>query len=302
MDRRQFLNSILIGGVSSSLLSFNEKESIKKLTILHTNDTHSHIDAFPKNDRKYPNLGGVNARKLIIDKIRKEADHVLLFDAGDIFQGTPYFNMYGGEVEFKLMSALKYDAATMGNHDFDGGMDGFKAALKHANFPFICSNYDFNDTILNQQTVPFKIFKKGKLKIGVFGVGIKLDGLVSPNLFGNTKYLNPIKQAQYYADLLRHDHNCNLVICLSHLGYKPSVQMGDLKLAKMTNNIDLIIGGHTHTFLEKPEIHYNSNNKKVMINQAGWAGLKLGKIDFFFNENNDDRLWTHHSIENNISI
>ncbi|MBL7899902.1 MAG: metallophosphatase, partial [Crocinitomicaceae bacterium] len=264
------------------------KSSRKKITILHTNDTHSRIDPFPENDAKYAGLGGISKRASLIEKIRSEEQHVLLLDAGDIFQGTPYFNLYGGEVEFRMMSALKYDAATMGNHDFDVGLDGFLKALPHATFPFLCANYDFSDTVLKDQTSERKIFLKDNLKIGVFGIGVELKGLVPDKLFGNTKYHDPIAAAQKQADILKHDEKCDLVICLSHLGHKPKLNsMCDPVLAANTDNINLIIGGHSHTFMEKPEEHTNKSGKKVLINQVGWAGLVLGRIDFYFDNNGE---------------
>ena len=165
-------------------------------------------------------LGIATTGATIIKQIRDEVNQVLLLDAGDIFQGTPYFNIYGGELEFKLMSEMKYDAATIGNHDFDNGLEGFKKQLPHANFPFLIANYDFSNTILRNIFKPFKIFTKGDLKIGVFGIGIELDGLVSKSLFGNTIYQDPIIKANHYAALLKHKERCNLIICLSHLGFK----------------------------------------------------------------------------------
>jgi 5'-nucleotidase len=304
MDRRKFLYSIGTGALTiASLSSFTNKSDFKKLTVLHTNDTHSHIDPFPVNDRKYPNKGGVNRRKALIDQIRVQEDNVLLLDAGDIFQGTPYFNMYGGELEFKVMTALGYDAATIGNHDFDGGIEGFNKVLPLANFPFICSNYDFKDTILNKKTIPFKIIRKGKLKIGLFGLGVELDGLVSKNLYKETVYQDPIKKAQKYADILKNDYKCNLVICLSHLGYYGKLNdMCDTVLAKETTNIDLIIGGHTHTFLDKPEMHKNKIGKAVLINQVGWAGLMLGRVDFYFDKKGDPDLWASMTLPTNSIV
>ena len=117
----------------------------------------------------------------LINSIREKEDHVLLLDAGDIFQGTPYFNFYGGELEFKLMSTMKYDAATLGNHDFDNGLIGLKKQLPFAKFPFLIANYDFSKTILKDKFNPYKIFNKGGIKIGVFGIGIELEGLVPKN-------------------------------------------------------------------------------------------------------------------------
>lgn len=285
MNRRKFLQNITLGS-GAVLLSFNgfgqlfSKKKTTKLTILHTNDTHSNIDPFPINHAKYPGMGGVSRRHALIQKIRQNEEHVLLLDSGDIFQGTPYFNMFYGELEMKLMSEMGYDAATMGNHDFDIGLDGFKKAKRHAKFPFLCANYDFSETILNGETKRYEIFQKGDLKIGVFGVGIELNGLVTETNYEKTKYLDPISTANSVAKELK-QKGCDLVICLSHLGYDypDSTKISDRKLAQKSNNIDIILGGHTHTFLDKPTIEKNKKVKNVLINQVGYAGLYLGRID-----------------------
>lgn len=285
MERRDFLkNTALIsGGLIISTKLFAQSEFVaktKKVTILHTNDTHSNIDPFPENHAKFPNRGGVARRYDIIQKIRSEEEHVILLDAGDIFQGTPYFNKFGGVLEMKLMTELGYDAATMGNHDFDGGMDGFLKAKEFAKFPFLCANYDFKSTLLESQTQSNCIITKGGLKIGIFGVGIELTGLVPDSKFGETKYLDPIDVANTQAQELK-DAGCDLVICLSHLGYEyPTDKISDRVLAKKTKNIHLIIGGHTHTFLEKPTEEINQEGQTVLINQVGWGGINLGRIDF----------------------
>ena len=293
MDRRRFLTTVATGSLAlASLSSFKDKQKGRKITILHTNDTHSHIDAFPENHKKYPNKGGVRKRKALIDKIRSEEKEVLLLDSGDIFQGTPYFNVHGGELEMKVMSRLGYDAATMGNHDFDGGIDGFVKAMPHANFPFLCSNYDFSDTALAGKTIPFKVFQKGGIQVGVFGVGVELDGLVPKDLYKDTQYLNPIEKANQTAQLLKKELGCDLVICLSHLGHFARLnKMCDKVLAAETENIDLIIGAHTHTFMDKPEMHKNKAGKSVLINQVGWAGLVLGRVDFYFDKKGNPEVW-----------
>lgn len=288
MKRREFIQqtaaaSALVGLGGFGLQSFSS--SLKKITILHTNDVHSHIDPFGPQDGRNPNQGGVARRASLIKGIRAENPHTLLLDAGDIFQGTPYFNYYGGELEFKLMSMLKYDAATLGNHDFDNGLEGLYAQLPHAKFDFISANYDFSNTIIDTHTKPYKIFVKNGIKIGVFGLGIELAGLVDKNMYKETVYLNPIEIAQDMSRILKENEKCDLIICLSHLGYnyrnnpeKPS----DLSLAAATKDIDLIIGGHTHTFLKKPTIAKNSIDKNVLVNQVGCYGINLGKIDFYF--------------------
>jgi len=284
MERRKFIqNTFLISGgilISGNLLAGNSGKKTSKLTILHTNDTHSNIDPFPSNHAKFPNMGGVAKRFELIQKIREEEENVLLLDAGDIFQGTPYFNKYGGVLEMKLMTVLGYDVATMGNHDFDGGMDGFLKAKQFANFPFVCANYDFSETILKDQTLKNVILEKANLKIGVFGVGVELKGLVPDDKFGNTIYLDPIDTANKQAELLK-KQGCDLIICLSHLGFEySSDKVSDKVLASKTRNIHLIIGGHTHTFLEKPAEIKNLDEQLVLINQVGWAGVQLGRLDF----------------------
>ena len=294
MERRTFIKNttvastfLALGGVS--LQSFS-KDNLKKITILHTNDVHSHIDPFESNHYKYPNLGGIARRSTLIESIRNENPHTLLLDAGDMFQGTPYFNFYGGELEFKLMSMLKYDAATIGNHDFDNGIDGLLAQLPHAKFDILSANYDFKNTVLNSYIKPYKIFVKNELKIGVFGLGIELKGLVDPKLYKETVYNDPIETAREMTRILNDEEHCDLIICLSHLGYdynKDQNKVSDLELAAKTKDIDLIIGGHTHTFLPKPTIAKNSIGENVLVNQVGCYGINLGRIDFYFdNESN----------------
>ncbi len=291
MKRRKFLKNSLASGslVSLGALPFNscEVDKEKTISILHTNDVHSHIEVFPSKHSKYPNLGGVARRASLIESIRAENPHTLLFDAGDIFQGTPYFNYFGGEIEFKMMSKLGYDASTIGNHDFDNGITGLEKQLPHARFDFLIANYDFKNTIMDGRTKPYKIFNKGGIKIGVFGLGIELDGLVDPANFKETIYLDPIEIAQDMSEKLRVHEQCDLVICLSHLGYyyksNPD-HISDLVLAKSTKNIDLIIGGHTHTFLKKPTVTKNVEGKNVLVNQVGCWGVNVGRIDFVFDQ------------------
>jgi len=211
----------------------------------------------------------------------------LLLDAGDIFQGTPYFNYYGGELEFKLMSMMHYDLATLGNHDFDNGIDGFYTQLPHAKFDFVSANYDFKNTVLDGIVKPYKIFKKAGLKIGVFGLGVELNGLVDKKLYKETVYNNPVDVTKDVVHQLKEIEKCDLIICLSHLGFKYKNEpdkICDVLLAQQTKDIDLIIGGHTHTFLDKPVIEKNSVGKDVLINQVGCYGINLGRLDFYFSD------------------
>ena len=284
-SRREFIKRAALGATALSLTPSNllSKPNLTQLTILHTNDMHSHIHPFESGRNK--GLGGMSQRATIIKKIREEGNQVLLLDAGDIFQGTPYFNVYGGQLEFKLMSEIGYDASTIGNHDFDNGIDGLVKQLPHANFPFIVSNYDFSNTAMEGNYLKYKVFNKGGIKVGVFGVGIELKGLVPKKLYGNTLYQNPIEKSNYYSEYLKNSLGCDLVICLSHLGFKYKTnKVSDKILASQSKNIDLIIGGHTHTFLNKPVIVENLDNKKVQIAQVGWGGINIGRIDYFFNQ------------------
>ena len=286
INRREFLKK---GGVTAAALglgaipAFARRDSVVQLTILHTNDVHSRIDPFPMDGSRNQGLGGVARRAVLVKKIRAEQPNVLLLDAGDVFQGTPYFNLYGGELEFTIMSQMGYDASTMGNHDFDNSIAGFVKQLPNANFPFLVSNYDFNNTELKGKTQPYKIFKKQGLKIGVFGVCIELEGLVNKKNYLETVYLDPIAKANEMASLLKNQEHCDFVICLSHLGYKyKENKVSDQILAKSTRNIDLIIGGHTHTFMKEPENILNLDGKVTTINQVGFAGINLGRLDYFF--------------------
>ena len=299
MQRRDFLQNSFIAGVSMPLLQSyshlwtGSDAPYEKLTILHTNDTHSRIDPF--DDGEFKGLGGVSARKIIIDDIRSTEANTLLLDAGDIFQGTPYFNMYNGEIEMKAMSYLGYDASTIGNHDFDSGTENLAKQMEHANFQFIISNYDVTNSALANKVAPYIVFNKGKIKVGVFAIGIELDGLVSKKNYGDIIYQDPVEYATRYANILKSDEDCDIVICLSHLGYSyKSSKVSDLKLADKVDNIDFIIGGHTHTFLDCPTIVQKPEKKFVIVNQVGFGGVTLGKLDVYFNR-------TKKTIEKNLS-
>ena len=287
MKRRTFIKNtaastalLSVGGIALSCT----EQKVKQITILHTNDVHSHIDPFGPNDGRNANKGGIARRATLIQRLRQENPNTLLLDAGDIFQGTPYFNYYGGELEFKLMSMLDYDAATIGNHDFDNGIDGLYAQLPHAQFDFISANYNFKNTIMDGHVAPYKIFIKNGVRIGVFGLGVELEGLVGKDMFKETKYLDPIEIAQDMSRILKTEEQCDLIICLSHLGYDYENQqkVSDRSLARSTKDIDLIIGGHTHTFLDEPTLETNTIGKSVLVNQVGCFGLYVGKVDFYF--------------------
>jgi 5'-nucleotidase len=304
MNRRRFLHNMSASGALLSAGAFPveafAKPELQRLVILHTNDVHSRIDPFPMDGSRMQGLGGAARRAALIESVRVEEAHVLVLDSGDIFQGTPYFNMFGGELEFKLMSEMKYDAATIGNHDFDAGLDGLVKQMPHATFPFVICNYDFSDTEMAGLTVPSLILTRGDIRIGIVGVGIELQGLVAKDMYGRTRYLNPISNVNRTAKYLRQEEGCHLVVCLSHLGFRyQSAKISDITLAKESSDVDIILGGHTHTFLNDPELVLNAAGRPVVINQVGWAGVRLGRIDLTFERNRLNRcvscqnLWIH---------
>lgn len=304
MNRRKFImQSALATGsflpVSGLLKEILEDERQSKLTILHTNDVHSRLDPYPMDGSRNQGQGGVAARAAIIEKIRSEEAQVLLFDAGDIFQGTPYFNIYKGEPEIRAMSAMKYDAGTVGNHDFDAGVENLANQLsRHADFPLVICNYDFSGTPMEYQYRPYRIFNKGKLRVGVLGVGIELKGLVPDQLTAGTVYLDPVQKANEMAYYLRKKRNCDFIICLSHLGYQYRENtISDVLLAEQSEHIDLIIGGHTHTFLNAPVSRKNKSGKEVIINQVGFSGIILGRLDFDFSGFSRRKLANYSGIK-----
>jgi 5'-nucleotidase len=303
LTRKTFIrDNIMAAGAlvagRSLLAEMIADEKAYHLTILHTNDVHSRIDPFPMDGGVNQGLGGVAARAELIERIRREEEHVLLMDAGDIFQGTPYFNFYKGEPEIKAMSSMNYDATTIGNHDFDAGLENLATQLtNHATFPMLIANYDFSGTPMESKHQPYKVFKKGKIKVGVFGIGIEMAGLVSENLSAGTKYLDPVIKANETAYKLKYEKGCDLIVCLSHLGnaYGDN-KVSDKRLATETENIDLIIGGHTHTFLKDPITYKNKKGSDTIVNQVGWGGINLGRLDFDFSKFSKKNLSKTSSI------
>jgi len=287
-SRRNFIRQTAIGG-GAIALGLLPKEifascELVKLTVLHTNDMHCHIEPFPNDHAEYPGRGGMLRIASLVNQCRKENPNLLLLDAGDMFQGTPYFNYFKGELMMKVMNKMRYDAGTIGNHEFDNGLGDLLSALKMANFPIVNSNYDFSDSILSGIVKSHLILKKDGIKVGIYGLGIELDGLVSKPNFGNIQYQDPLKAALHLEKKLKKEHSCDLIICLSHLGYSyQNNKISDISLAPQTSYTDLFIGGHTHTFLEKPTLLKNAEGKVIIVNQAGWAALSVGKIEFVFN-------------------
>lgn len=286
-SRRGFIRQLAVGSAGVLAAQFPGSvyaaADLAHITILHTNDIHCHIDPFPETDSTYGGRGGLARLAGMVSQVRAENPSTFLFDAGDTFQGTPYFNYYKGNLMYKLMSKIGYDAGTIGNHEFDNGLSGIKDAIVDARFSMIQSNYDFSGTILNDAFLKYKVYEKDGIRIGLYALGIEMEGLVAQKNYQETKYLDPIAVALKMESFLKHEKDCDLVVCLSHLGiqYKEE-KVSDKIIASKTSYTDLIIGGHTHTFLEKPLETVNAAGQPIIINQAGFGGMVLGRIDFIF--------------------
>lgn len=284
INRRTFLATSAVFGATlvgfpRKLLSASAAETV--ITILHTNDTHSQIDPLPANDVN-AGKGGVARRATLVKRIRKENPNTLLVDAGDVLQGTPYFNFYKGEVEYKAMSAIGYDAGTLGNHEFDNGVEALAAALKFANFDVVSANYDVKGTVLAPRVKRYVVRTVGGIKVGLFGLGISPAGLITPDNFKGVTYIDPVVAARDVVKTLREDEHCVLVVCMSHLGYNESGDRGDLMVAANVDGIDFIASGHTHTFMKEPVMQSQPCGAKTLIFQVGKSGIYVGRVDFTF--------------------
>lgn len=246
----------------------------KKIVILHTNDTHSRIEPLPETDKYTPNRGGVLRRANYIEQVRQENENVILLDAGDYVQGTPYYNLFKGKVETEAMNLMKYDVVTLGNHEFDYGLEGMIELADWAEFPIVASNYDFSNTPLKDRFEPYVILVRDGVRIGVIGVNVDPLGLIATDNYTDMVFLDPIKTANHYAQVLKNKEKCDLIIALSHLGY-----ITDKKLAEASEEIDIIIGGHSHTYMDEPDIVKNKSNNDVLIFQTAGRGVFVGRID-----------------------
>lgn len=255
--------------LSSTSISYAQK----RLVILHTNDTHSQIEPLPSSDKYYPNRGGYINRKALIDSVRQAEKNVLLIDAGDFLQGTPYYNLFHGRVEAEGLNRMGYNVGTIGNHEFDEGLDSLKILVDQLNFPIVNCNYDFSNTVLNNLIKPYIILNKDGIKIGIIGVGAELEGLVQKTKSKEAVFRPISESVNHYAQILRKQKKCDLIICISHIGYDE-----DKILATKSDNIDIIIGGHSHTFMEEPDVQKNRNGKDVFVYQAGSKGVFVGQI------------------------
>lgn len=254
----------------------------KDLVVLHTNDCHSQIFPFSKNlaDKNKANLGGFTRRVVYVKQQRQLNPDLLLFDCGDFSQGSSYYSLFKGDVEIGLMNIMGYDAATIGNHEFDFGLDNMARIFKMAKFPIVCANYDFSGTVLEGIVKPYAIIKRKGIKIGVFGLSPKLEGLVVRNHYGDVKYLDPIPVTKEMVKTLREKEKCDLVICLSHLGWETGDgDPSDERVVPQTEGVDLFLGGHTHTYLNPAKMVENAVGKKVPVSQNGKSGMYLSRFD-----------------------
>ena len=300
ITRRHFLGTSLVAGVSFSfgtpgrLLSLNTRAAVwapllaaakdeTLITVLHTNDTHSQIDPIVETDKVHPGQGGVARRATLVKKVRQENPNTLLIDAGDVLQGTPYFNFYKGEVEYKAMSMIGYDAGTIGNHEFDNGVPALARALEFANFDIVSTNYDLRGSPLESKVKTHVVKQIGGVRIGLFGLGIRPQGLITDENFAPLKYLDPVRMSRGAVQLLREQEKCQLVLCMSHLGYYATPrgdEFGDTQLAAEVDGIDFIASGHTHTFMDKPVLQKTPNGSNTVIFQVGQSGIYVGRVDF----------------------
>src|SRR5215210_7672502 len=284
IDRRTFLSASAAFGATWLVMprvALEAGASDTVITILHTNDTHSQIDPLPAND-KNAGKGGVARRATLVKRIRKENSNTLLVDAGDVLQGSPYFNFYKGEVEYKAMSAVGYDVGTLGNHEFDNGVEALAAALKFATFDIVSANYDVKGTVLEPRVKRYVVKTVGGIRIGLFGLGVSPAGLITPDNFKGLTYIDPVVAARDVVKKLREEERCALVVCMSHLGYNADAKSGDLFVASQVDGIDFIASGHTHTFMKEPVTQTQPRGAKTTIFQVGKSGIYVGRVDFTF--------------------
>ena len=262
-------------------LSFGiaKAQTDKQLLIYHTNDMHSRVEPFPKDyqDTLLADLGGLVRRASFIKQQRTENKDLLLFDCGDFSQGTPYYNLFRGEVEVKLMNHIGYDAGTIGNHEFDFGLENMAALFRMAEFPIVCANYDFTGTVLEGLVKEYIVLERQGVRIGVFGLGAPLEGLVAKANYGDTKFEDPLTEAQRITDILRDEEDCDVVVCLSHLGWNAE-PYSDIRLIENTRRIDVVLGGHSHSYFDEPVYYKNLDGIDTPVQQMGKNAAFIGKI------------------------
>ena len=251
----------------------------KQLLILHTNDTHSYINPLNENlaDKKLAGRGGFLRRLAMIKEERAKNPDLLLFDSGDFSQGSPFYTLYKGDVEIELMNRMGYDASTIGNHEFDFGLDNMARIFRKAKFPILCSNYDFTGTVVEGTVERYTIIKRNGIRIGVFALDPEMEGLVATDKFVGVKYLDPIQVANEMATFLKKKKKCDLIICISHLGWDIP-EMNDQIMIAGSRNIDLVLGGHSHTYMETLRYVKNLDGKEIPVDQNGKHGIWIGRM------------------------
>ena len=259
-------------------VSCTQQPNVQVLTILHTNDTHSQVDPLEEGKRD-ATCAGYARRMGFIEQARESDPNLILLDAGDYSQGTPYFNFYHGRIEIDAMNRMGYDAITLGNHEFDNGVDTLAAVLRIAKFPIVCANYDVKGSALEGVVKPYTIITRAHMRIGVFGIGIDPTGLIAERNFAPLKYLEPVSTAQNVVNKLKNEEKCDLIICLSHQGTDPCTdgKISDMELAQKTRDIDIIIGAHTHKVVDNRYV-LDLDGDSVLLTQVGKSGARIGEI------------------------
>ena len=249
-------------------------QQTRQLTILHTSDTHSRIDPIPSSAAdSAAGLGGIVRRATFLKQYRAVHPDLLLFDSGDFSQGTPYYTFFQGEVEVRLMNYMGYTAITIGNHEYDFGLENMARIFRMAEFPVVCANCDFTGTPLEGVVKPYTVVERQGIRIGIFGLSPRLAGLVPTDKYGDVRYLDPIATTREVVKTLREQERCEVVICLSHLGFDV-----DMKLAQQVRNVDLYVGGHSHTFLKDMKYATDLDQRHIPIVQSGCFGITVGEI------------------------
>lgn len=276
MKRIYFLAALLL-----FMLPVSAQQAERVVTILHTNDVHSRIEPISAGAAdEYAGMGGMVRRAGFVKQFRGKHPGALLLDCGDFSQGTPYYNFFKGELEIKMMNLMGYDAVTIGNHEFDFGLENMAKLFRMADFPVVCSNYDVTGTVLEGLVKPYITLVREGVKIGIFGLAPKMEGLVQADKCVGIVYNDPVKVGQEMADLLREKEHCEVVICMSHLGLRSGSPEGasDENLVRKTRGIDAVVGGHSHTFMQKPAVYLNADGKSVPVLHSGKSGIYVGKM------------------------
>jgi len=286
INRRNFIRKTALVGLGAasfgggSILASLPAE--RRLVLLYTNDMHSRLDPFPMDGGKYQGMGGMEARAAVIQQVRNEGYPVLLVDAGDIFQGTPYFNIFKGVPEIEAMTRMGYDAASPGSSDFSAGLENLANIWKLAGFPLLACNYEVSGTPLENILFPHHIIERASITIGMLGVGIDLKGRLPEGLIKGIEYRDPVKCVNETTSMLK-KKGCDLVVCLSHLGdFYSDGNMSDAMLARENMGVDIIIGAHTHRLIQQPRRYVNKTGGDTLVSQMGWGGVQMGRIDYFF--------------------